>query len=84
MEHALVPTLLMHWRVWPVAQVFNFKFVAPPQRVLFINVVALCWSSFLSWVEFAKAHPEPTAHAAPLAAPVPAAAPSASLGSAKV
>lgn len=76
----------MHWRVWPVAQVFNFKFVAPPQRVLFINVVALCWSSFLSWVEFAKAHPEMTpAPATLITPPAPVAAtPAAKLGSAKV
>ena len=35
------------WRVWPLAALINFAFVPLNFRVLFINVVALCWSTFL-------------------------------------
>lgn len=35
------------WRLWPLASLINFKFVPIKLRVLFINLVALVWSTFL-------------------------------------
>lgn len=37
-------------------------------QVLFVNVVAFCWSTYLSWVEFGKpAAPSPIAAITPAA-----------------
>eukprot|EP00877_Chromochloris_zofingiensis_P002350 jgi/Chrzof1/12115/Cz06g21270.t1 len=35
------------WKVWPLAGIINYKFVPLECRVLFINLVALCWGTFL-------------------------------------
>lgn len=35
------------WRVWPIAQFINQEFVPLKLRVLWINLVAFCWSVFL-------------------------------------
>lgn len=35
------------WRLWPLAALINYKFVPVQFRVLFINVVALLWTTFL-------------------------------------
>mmetsp|Transcript_59 Transcript_59/g.94 ORF Transcript_59/g.94 Transcript_59/m.94 type:complete len:225 (-) Transcript_59:1101-1775(-) len=35
------------WKVWPLAALINYKFVPLEFRVLFINMVALCWSTYL-------------------------------------
>lgn len=43
------PTLKMHWRVWPLAQLFNFSTVPPHLRVLFGNCISFFWSIFLSY-----------------------------------
>eukprot|EP00007_Cunea_sp_BSH-02190019_P009376 CAMPEP_0174231956 /NCGR_PEP_ID=MMETSP0417-20130205/2350_1 /TAXON_ID=242541 /ORGANISM="Mayorella sp, Strain BSH-02190019" /LENGTH=202 /DNA_ID=CAMNT_0015309927 /DNA_START=116 /DNA_END=724 /DNA_ORIENTATION=+ len=34
--------------VWPAAQVINLCFVPLPFRVLFLNLIGLCWNTFLS------------------------------------
>jgi peroxisomal membrane protein 2 len=38
---------LLGWRVWPLAALINYRYVPPLFRVLFINIVALCWSTTL-------------------------------------
>ncbi|CAI5732589.1 unnamed protein product [Hyaloperonospora brassicae] len=51
MEHAsakLRPTLAANWAVWPLVHVGTFGFVPLHYRVLFINVVNIGWSAFLS------------------------------------
>lgn len=35
------------WRLWPLAALINYRFVPLEFRVLFINVVALVWTTFL-------------------------------------
>ena len=35
------------WKVWPLAALINYRFVPLQFRVLFVNVVALGWSTFL-------------------------------------
>lgn len=39
---------LQGWRLWPAAGLLNYRFVPLEYRVLFINLVALCWSTFLN------------------------------------
>lgn len=42
------PTLHANWKVWPAVHLVNFAFVPPPLRILYINVIALFWRTFLS------------------------------------
>eukprot|EP00879_Flechtneria_rotunda_P003491 GHRR01003720.1.p1 GENE.GHRR01003720.1~~GHRR01003720.1.p1 ORF type:complete len:234 (+),score=75.55 GHRR01003720.1:1580-2281(+) len=42
------PTLLANWTVWPLAHVINFALVPPTQRILYINVVNIAWTAFMS------------------------------------
>ena len=44
----LWPTTQASWRLWPAAQVFNFVMVPAHLRIVFINVVAILWTSILS------------------------------------
>ena len=41
--------LRMNWMMWIPCQFLNFRFIAPQFQVLFANVVALVWNTFLSW-----------------------------------
>jgi hypothetical protein len=45
----LVPIMLANFGVWPLAHLINFRFVPPEQRILFNNVVAIAWTTYLSW-----------------------------------
>ncbi|KAG6598128.1 SYM1 protein [Phytophthora cinnamomi] len=44
----LPPTLAVNWTVWPLVHVCTFGFVPLQYRILFINVVNVGWSAFLS------------------------------------
>uniref|UniRef100_A0AAV1TCC5 Uncharacterized protein n=1 Tax=Peronospora matthiolae TaxID=2874970 RepID=A0AAV1TCC5_9STRA len=44
----LQPTLVANYAVWPLVHVGTFGFVPLHYRVLFINVVNIGWSAFLS------------------------------------
>ncbi|KAG7393401.1 hypothetical protein PHYPSEUDO_009605 [Phytophthora pseudosyringae] len=44
----LPPTLAVNWTVWPLVHVCTFGFVPLQYRILFINVVNIGWSAFLS------------------------------------
>eukprot|EP00898_Chlorokybus_atmophyticus_P003595 jgi/Chlat1/4236/Chrsp27S04313 len=35
------------WRLWPIVAFINYKFMPLELRVLFINVVAIFWSTFM-------------------------------------
>lgn len=36
------------WKVWPLAAMFNYLFVPLQRRVLFLNCIALGWTTFLN------------------------------------
>lgn len=42
------PTLMANYALWPAANLVNFAFVPPAQRILYCNVVYVFWASFLS------------------------------------
>jgi hypothetical protein len=45
----LLPIYLANLGVWPLFHLVNFKYVAPEQRILFNNIVAIAWTTYLSW-----------------------------------
>eukprot|EP00949_MAST-11_sp_MAST-11-sp1_P004754 g4754.t1 len=44
------PALVTNWQLWFPANFINFRLIAPRFQVLFANVVALGWNSYLSLV----------------------------------
>lgn len=42
--------VLMNWKIWIPAQLFNFWVVPPNLRVLCANITALVWNTYLSFV----------------------------------
>jgi len=44
------PTLLANWCIWPLAHGLNFYFVPTEQRILYNNFVAVCWTTWLSFL----------------------------------
>lgn len=42
------PTLMANYMLWPAANLINFAFVPPSQRILYCNVIYIFWVSFLS------------------------------------
>jgi protein Mpv17 len=43
-DQILWPTMLRHWKLWPVVHSFNFYFVPLHHRVLVQNMVLVGWS----------------------------------------
>ncbi|CAM9643416.1 unnamed protein product, partial [Hapterophycus canaliculatus] len=44
----IVGTMIVCWKLWPVANLINFAFVPAKLRVLFMNFVGLGWNIYLS------------------------------------
>ena len=47
LEDDLLDTLKVNWTFWPAFHVLNFRFVAPPDRVLYVNAVQVLYNVFL-------------------------------------
>jgi protein Mpv17 len=63
------PTLCANYAIWPVAHLINFRFVPPPLRVLYNQVIAVGWLTLLSILAHSpKAPPVAPAAAAAVAA----------------
>jgi protein Mpv17 len=48
------PTLIGAWKFWPPVNSINFYFVPLQFRVLYMNVLSLLWSGYLTFVNSAK------------------------------
>jgi protein Mpv17 len=44
----LKPTLLANYMVWPAAHLINFSLVPLDLRILYVNVIAIFWTVYLS------------------------------------
>ena len=47
LEDDLLDTLKVNWTFWPAFHLLNFRFVAPPDRILYINAVQVLYNVFL-------------------------------------
>ncbi|KAF5839341.1 hypothetical protein DUNSADRAFT_1025 [Dunaliella salina] len=54
LQAKLWPVLLANWSVWPIANLVNFAFVPPQQRILYINILSVAWVAYMS--HMAAAH----------------------------
>eukprot|EP00210_Caulerpa_lentillifera_P002820 g2694.t1 len=49
-------TMMANYALWPLAHVINFRFVPSKQRILYINAVQICWTTYLSYLVSSKLH----------------------------
>ncbi|KAL3903991.1 MAG: hypothetical protein SGILL_010238 [Bacillariaceae sp.] len=54
-----LPTLFGAWKFWPLVNSVNFYFVPLQFQVLYMNVLSLLWSGYLTYVNSAKTPPPP-------------------------
>mmetsp|Transcript_16102 Transcript_16102/g.44874 ORF Transcript_16102/g.44874 Transcript_16102/m.44874 type:complete len:271 (+) Transcript_16102:239-1051(+) len=45
----LYPTLIVSYMLWPAAHIINFRYIPSSQRLLYINIVTVFWTTYLSW-----------------------------------
>ena len=50
----LVKTVLGAWKFWPAANIINFGFIPLEFRVLYMNVLSIFWSFYLTYVNGQK------------------------------
>lgn len=46
----LGPTISAQLKIWPAAQIINFRFVPAELQVLFSNIVAFVWNVYFSYI----------------------------------
>ncbi|KAK2462075.1 hypothetical protein APHAL10511_006538 [Amanita phalloides] len=47
-DDLFVPVLLTNWKIWPLAQLINFRYMPLPYRVLFQSTCGVFWTLYLS------------------------------------
>ena len=47
-KEKLWPTTQIAWRLWPAAQAVNFLMIPAHLRIVYINAVAIVWTTILS------------------------------------
>ena len=50
LQERYVQTLITNYKIWPLAQTLNFTFVPIQHRVGFVQIVAIFWNAYLSWM----------------------------------
>lgn len=48
LQTKLIPTILAGYALWPLAHIINFRFVPQQHRLLYVNLVNLVWTVWLS------------------------------------
>jgi protein Mpv17 len=43
-------TLVANWKIWPAVQMITFSVLPLKLRVVFVQIVAVGWNSYLAWV----------------------------------
>jgi protein Mpv17 len=44
----MMPALLANWKLWPAAQLINFTLIPEEQRILYNNIIGICWTCVIS------------------------------------
>lgn len=50
----IVPMQITAYKVWPAVHMFNYAFVPPAARIVFVNTAGLVWSTFCCMIVAAK------------------------------
>lgn len=50
LSQAYFPALKANYLLWPAVQLINFRFVPLQHRLMFVNVIAIGWNCYLSWL----------------------------------
>ncbi|XP_020610547.1 protein Mpv17-like [Orbicella faveolata] len=59
LQERYADALITNYKIWPLAQTLNFTFVPIQHRVGFVQIVAIFWNAYMSWMTN-KPLPEPT------------------------
>ncbi|XP_058113828.1 uncharacterized protein LOC131256803 [Magnolia sinica] len=57
LKRDFLPAFILQGGVWPIVQVANFRFIPVRYQLLYVNVLCLVDSAFLSWLEQQKDAP---------------------------
>ncbi|KAI8369257.1 uncharacterized protein BYT42DRAFT_607716 [Radiomyces spectabilis] len=57
-EDAFVPALITNYKVWPLVQFINFKFMPLQYRLPFVSSLGILWNAYLSWLNNASKQEE--------------------------
>ena len=50
LQERYVQTLITNYKIWPLAQTLNFTFIPTQYRVGFVQIVAIFWNVYISWM----------------------------------
>lgn len=55
---AYTPALIANYKVWPIVQFVNFKFMPLQYRLPFVSSLGIVWNAYLSWLNNASKQEE--------------------------
>lgn len=50
LQERYTDALITNYKIWPLAQAINFTFVPIQHRVGFVQIVAIFWNAYMSWM----------------------------------
>ncbi|KAK2145063.1 hypothetical protein LSH36_705g01020 [Paralvinella palmiformis] len=48
--------VVANWKIWPAAQTINFYFVPLNWRLIYVNVIAVFWNTYLAYISERDVH----------------------------
>ena len=57
-KYKLWPTLITNWKVWPILQFINFKFVPLQLQAAYVAFFSLFFNIYLSFMKFVMKRPD--------------------------
>ena len=65
LKQDLFNTVTANWALWLPGQFINFRYIPPQFNLLFSNMIALVWSTYLSWAGSRKVKDAPASPVKP-------------------
>lgn len=50
LKERYLQTLITNYKIWPLAQTINFIFIPIQHRIGFVQLVAIFWNAYMSWM----------------------------------